>query len=360
MFVREAQKNAPMKRKWLFSLGWINLAVGLVILIQFASGQIGNSRDFLNTLLYSLVYSNLTGILGVLLMGGLVERMMLRRLPLFPAVLVCLIPFVAVGCLASQLLLMWIGVAAPKHFWTDYLHTLRVAMPLAIVFGLGALVHALLQERIQTIEKHLHEKEVAEERTRKLAAEARLRSLEARIQPHFLFNTLNSISSLIAVNPARAEQIVGRLATLLRASLDNSGQSLIPLRQELAMVQSYVDIERARLGEKLRGSVDVPEALLNANVPPMSVQSLVENAVKHGITPLSAGGEVRVAASTTNGSLRIEVEDSGHGFDLSVVPPGHGINNLVERLDALFGDRARLNAFRRNAGSVVEMVIPLV
>src|ERR1017187_9956971 len=126
MFVREAQKNAPMKRKWLFSLGWINLAVGLVILIQFASGQIGNSRDFLNTLLYSLVYSNLTGILGVLLMGGLVERMMLRRLPLFPAVLVCLIPFVAVGCLASQLLLMWIGVAAPKHFWTDYLHTLRV------------------------------------------------------------------------------------------------------------------------------------------------------------------------------------------------------------------------------------------
>src|SRR5450755_3024558 len=349
-----------MKRKWLFSLGWINLAVGLVILIQFASGQIGNSRDFLNTLLYSLVYSNLTGILGVLLMGGLVERMMLRRLPLFPAVLVCLIPFVAVGCLASQLLLMWIGVAAPKHFWTDYLHTLRVAMPLAIVFGLGALVHALLQERIQTIEKHLHEKEVAEERTRKLAAEARLRSLEARIRPHFLFNTLNTISSLIAVNPARAEQIVGRLAELLRASLDTSHQPLIPLREELAMVESYIDIERARFGDKLRGSVEVPAELQDAKVPPMALQSLVENAVKHGITPQSGGGEFLVTASAENGSLRIEVRDTGPGFDLSAIPAGHGLDSVVERLDALFGAKARLNVFRRDGYSVVEMIVPRV
>ena len=125
------------------------------------------------------------------------------------------------------------------------------------------------------------------------------------------------------------------------------------------MVQSYVDIERARFGDKLRGSLDVPGDLLNLRVPPMSVQSLVENAVKHGITPLSAGGEVRVTATTNNGSLHVEVHDSGPGFDLSVVPPGHGINNLVERLDALFGDKARLNAFRRDTDSVVEMVIPL-
>lgn len=349
-----------MKNKWLFSLAWINAAVGVVLLIQFASGQVGSTRQFLGILAYSLVYANLTGVLGVLLMGGLVGRMMLGKLPMFPAVLAGLVAFTAVGCLASQLLLTWIGVVASTHFWSEYLRTLRIAMPLAIVFGSGALLHALLQERVQVAEKQLHEKEVAEERERKLAAEARLRSLEARIQPHFLFNTLNSISALIAVNPAQAEQIVGRLATLLRASLDNGTQSLIPLRDELAMVQSYIDIERARYGDKLRGSVAVPEALLNAGVPPMSLQSLVENAVKHGITPLNGGGEVRVTASANNGSLRIEVHDSGRGFDLSVVPPGHGINNLVERLDALFGDKARLNAFQRDADSVVEMVIPLV
>jgi LytS/YehU family sensor histidine kinase len=210
------------------------------------------------------------------------------------------------------------------------------------------------------MEQTLHEKEIAEERSRKLAVEARLHSLESRIQPHFLFNTLNSISSLIAVNPGRAEQIVGRLAALLRASLDTSNRSLIPLREELAMVESYVDIERARFGDKLRASVDVPAELQSSEVPPMSVQALVENAVKHGVTPQTGGGNVRVTASLENGELCIEVRDSGPGFDLAVVPAGHGLDNLVERLNALFGDKARLNAVRQNGHSVVEMVLPRV
>jgi LytS/YehU family sensor histidine kinase len=209
-------------------------------------------------------------------------------------------------------------------------------------------------------EQRLHEKEIAEERAQKLAVEARLRSLESRIQPHFLFNTLNSISSLIAVDPARAEQIVGRLAGLLRASLDTSDRTLIPLREELAMVESYLEIERVRFGDKLHESAAVPDELLDAKVPPMSVQTLVENAVKHGITPRTGGGEVRVIARADNSGLRIEVCDSGPGFDLSVVPPGHGLENLVQRLDALFGDKARLNVFRRESDSVVEMVLPRI
>jgi LytS/YehU family sensor histidine kinase len=210
------------------------------------------------------------------------------------------------------------------------------------------------------MEEKLHEKEMAEERARKLAAEARLSSLESRIHPHFLFNTLNSISSLIAVNPARAEQTVGQLATLLRASLDSSHQPLIPLRQELAMVKSYIDIEKVRFGDKLCGSVEVPAALEDDQVPPMSVQSLVENAVKHGITSQGAGGEFLVTACAENGSLRIEVRDSGPGFDLTAIRPGHGLDSLVQRLDALFGAKAHLNVFRREGYSVVEMVLPRV
>ena len=95
---------------------------------------------------------------------------------------------------------------------------------------------------------------MAEERTRKLEAEARLRWLESRIHPHFLFNTLNSISSLIPNDPIRAEQTVGRLASLLRSSLDSTNQSLIPLEQELAIVENYLDIEKARFGTKLHGA----------------------------------------------------------------------------------------------------------
>jgi sensor histidine kinase YesM len=350
----------PIKKNLAFSLAWINLAVAVVVLIQVVGHRIPSGRELLQTLAFSLVYANLTGILGMVVLGGLAERLALRKVPLVPFVAVGIIAFTAVGCLLAQTLLMTIGFVVPQHFWREYGHTLRVAMPLAILFGLGALVHALLRARIQFMEEKLHEKEVTEERTRKLAAEARLHSLESRIHPHFLFNTLNSISSLIALNPARAEQIVGRLAALLRASLDTSHQSLIPLREELAMVESYVDIERARFGDKLRGSVEVPAELQDAKVPPMSVQSLVENAVKHGITPQSGGGEFLVTASAENGSLRIEVRDTGPGFDLAAIPAGHGLDSVVERLDALFGAKARLNVSRRDGYSVVEMVVPLV
>jgi LytS/YehU family sensor histidine kinase len=353
-----AMTPISIKHKWVFSLLWINLAVALVLLIQLVANPASSVKEFLHVLAYALIYANLTGILGTWVMSGLAERMALHKSHLVPAVAVGIIVFTALGCLLAQTLLMMIGLVVPQHFWLEYFHTLRIAMPLAVVFGLGAVVHGSLRERLQVMEKKLHEKELAEERTCKLAAEARLRSLESRIHPHFLFNTLNSISSLIAVNPVRAEQIVGRLALLLRASLDTSHHQLIPLREELVMVESYVDIEKARFGDKLRGLVEVSAELQDAKVPPMSVQSLVENAVKHGITPQSGGGEFRVTASAENGNLRIEVSDNGPGFDLAAIHAGHGLDSLVERLDALFGAKARLNVFRREGDCVVEMVLP--
>jgi sensor histidine kinase YesM len=348
------------KRNWTFSLFWINLAVAVVVLVQIAGSQISSVRGLLHLLAYAMVYANLSGVLGVLIIGGLAERLALRKFPLVPFVAVGAMVAIALGCLLAQALLMEIGFVVPAHFWRQYFYTLRVATPLAVVFGLGGLVHASLRGRVQQMEERLHEKEIAEERTRKLAAEARLRSLESRIHPHFLFNTLNAISSLIAVDPARAEQIVCRLATLLRASLDASNQPLIPLREELAMVESYVDIEKVRFGDKLRGAVDVPAELLDARVPPFSVQSLVENSVKYGITPQSGGGEFLVKASADTGSLRIEVQDTGPGFDLAAIRPGHGLDNLVERLNALFGEKARLDVLRRDGNCVVEMVLPRV
>lgn len=347
-------------RNWTFSLLWTNLAVALVVLILLLENQISSVHELLNVLAYALVYSNLVMALGHLLVGRLANRLAPRKLPLVPAIAGCIIVVVPVGCLLVQVLLAAIGVVVPQHFWREYLATLRVSVPLAVVFGLGAFLHASLRDRLQVTERALREKELAEERAKKLAAEARLRSLESRIQPHFLFNTLNSISSLINLDPVRAEQVVGRLAAFLRASLDTSDRSLIPLREELTMTESYIDIEKVRFGDKLAGSVNVPAALQEIKVPPMSVQALVENAVKHGITPKVGGGEICVAASAEGDNLRIEVSDSGCGFDLSVVPPGHGLDNLIERLKALFGDKAGLNAFRRDGHSVVEMVLPRV
>jgi sensor histidine kinase YesM len=343
-------------RLWL--LAGINAATLVMLpLIGLGDGD-GGFAGILHGWMPALVYTNVTGVPALLLGQKVVEWLTRRHWPLTAAVVVSVLAFAAAGCLVAQALLMWMGTQVPERFWADYLRTLRGALLLSIVFGLGAFSYASMRERLRQTEERLHEKEVAEERTRKLAAEARLRSLESRLHPHFLFNTLNTISALIAVDPARAEQIVGRLAALLRSSLDTTTRSLIPLEQELAMVQDYVDIERARLGDKLHGRVEMPAELRDAQVPPLSVQSLVENAVKHGISPERNGGEVCVSASAENGQLRIAVSDTGGGFDLSAVAAGHGLDSLVGRLDALFSSSAHLAVSRREGRCVVEMVLP--
>jgi sensor histidine kinase YesM len=347
----------PKKRDWMLAFLWTNLAVALVVVILLAANQISTGRELLRILILSLFYANLTGFLGFVVLNGLAGKL-LRNSQLVPMLAISVLVIVPLGCLVAEGLQMAIGFVVPRLFWREYFSTLRVAMPLAIVFGSGAMVHGSLRSRLQNMQEKLHEKEVAEERARKLAVEARLRSLEMQIHPHFLFNTLNSISSLISVNPGRAEQMIGKLALMLRASLDSSGQPLVPLKQELAFVESYLEIERARFGDKLRSTIAVPPDLQNVKVPLLSVQSLVENAVKHGLTPQNDGGEVVVVAAAENGNLRIEIRDTGPGFDLSAVPAGHGLDNLVGRLHALFGAEARLNVLRRDGYSVVEIFLP--
>jgi len=130
----------------------------------------------------------------------MVERLVVRRWPLPAAVAVTTVVFAAAGCLAAQALLMWTGVAVPDDFWGRYLRTLSGALLLSVVFALGAFSYASMRDQPRRTEEKLHEKEVAEVRTEKLAAEARLRSLESRLHPHFLFNTLNSISALTRVD----------------------------------------------------------------------------------------------------------------------------------------------------------------
>lgn len=350
------------KSRWGFALVVTNLAVIMVMLVLLAAGQVRTTRDFLNGLAYSLIFANLTSALAMLALGAVLEKVARCRRSLMPYTIVGIAVTILVGCLAGQGVLVVFHFAPADQFWSDYLHILKVATPLAVVFGFGALAYSSLATRLELTQLQLREKELAEERARKLAAEARLRSLESWIHPHFLFNTLNSISALIAVDPARADQIVGRLASLLRASLDSGHHSLIPLRQELALVESYLDIERVRLGDRLRSRIEIPAGLQSASVPPLSLQSLVENAVKYGIVPQPNGGEILITAANLGASgdnaVRIDVRDSGPGFDLASIPAGHGLDKLVQRLEALFGEKAGLSVFRRDGFSVVEMVVP--
>lgn len=354
-------ETGSFQHTWLFALLWTNAALAVVDGIVILAGPPQGAHSIVHTLAFTFVYANATSMLALLVLGWLLPRLQLRGFAQGATALAGIVLFTCLACLAAQAVLSAAGMAAAERFRAEYLGTLKIALPLALVFGLGAMTHASLLTRARTAEQALHVKEMAEERSRKLEAEARLRSLESWIHPHFLFNTLNSISALIPVDAGGAEKMVGRLATLLRASLDSSGRSLIPLWQEMAMVESYVEIERVRLGARLRGRMEIPAEMEEAKVPPLSIQTLVENAVRHGIGPLPEGGEFRVSArADADGSLRVEVRDSGPGFDVSGIRSGHGLDKLVQRLDALFGEQARLQISPQAEGCLVEMVLPRV
>jgi sensor histidine kinase YesM len=350
---------AKRRRDWLGSLIFINVVATVIApVLAFIGANSVTWNGVLVNWAYALAYTNITGVPAIVLFPPLLQWTARKKRSVLPVVVIGCLGFAIVGCLVAQRLLSWTGVPVSRTFWNQYFHTLAPALLLAVVFGLGAFFYATLRDRLRDTQEQLHEQTLKEERAMKLAAEARLRSLESRVHPHFLFNTLNSISSLIAVDPPRAEQAVGQLASLLRSSLDHTNRPLIALREELAMVEDYLAIEKLRLRNKLSAEIQVPVELLDARVPPFAVQSLVENAVKHGITPQKNGGKLSVTASASNGQMCIEVCDSGTGFDSSTVTAGHGLDNLVERLNTQFGSQASLNFLRRGDSCVVQVVLP--
>jgi len=193
---------------------------------------------------------------------------------------------------------------------------------------------------------------------------AQLDTLRSQLQPHFLFNTLNTISSLVNSDTAAAERVVSRLGDLLRLSLKHTGQHELPLREELEFLGHYVEIQRSRFRERLQVEVDAPADTLEGLVPTFVLQPLVENAVRHGIEPRTGPGQVWVRAARAGERLVLEVADNGPG--LAEPPPGGtgngrgiGLANTRARLEQLYGTDQRITlANRPEGGVVVRLEIP--
>jgi len=179
--------------------------------------------------------------------------------------------------------------------------------------------------------------------------EAQLRLLQAQIEPHFLFNTLANLDALIATDPARARVMLGHLNDYLRATLAAARRERNTLREEFALLENYLEVLAIRMGARLRYELALPEALAPRPVPPMLLQPLVENALKHGIEPSIEGGSVKVSAREEHGKLVLEVADTGQGGH-PAGGAGVGLANLRERLDAAFGGSAKVVAGANAAG----------
>lgn len=191
-------------------------------------------------------------------------------------------------------------------------------------------------------------------------SEARLSALITRLQPHFLFNTLNTLAELIHSSPERAEQMVVRLGDLLRTVIRRSDDQWSTLADELDLVRSYLAIEEERYGDRLRTRIEVPDELLTVWVPSLSLQPLVENAVRHGIAPVDRGGTVEVEGDLDDGRLRLEVRDDGSGLT-DVGGEGVGLGTNRRRLEELFdGDFSLELESREPRGARATLLIPAV
>ena len=190
-------------------------------------------------------------------------------------------------------------------------------------------------------------------------AEANLQALQRQLHPHFLFNTLHTISALMHRDTEAADAMLERLSDLLRLTLDRVGTQQVRLKDELDFIDTYLEIERARFGERLRVTVDVDPAILDASVPNLLLQPLVENAVRHGIAPKVGGGMVEIVARREGNRLRLIVRDNGFGLPadtLQAFNKGVGLSNTRSRLEHLFGDRQRFECHRPQGGGLAVTV----
>lgn len=339
-----------------------------------AAGLVVHTSDY--------VIFRAAGARGISWVGGVVPYLMLfamwalvsplmvaagRRLPVEAphrvrngALHLLLAPAFAMMTPALYVVIAWSAGMADAG--TTLRQALMAQVPISLLLGVQiygtvvAIVHLLRSQRA------LRERALAQSRLETQLAEAQLSTLRAQLRPHFLFNTLNSISALMAHDVPAARRMVARLSDLLRQSLEGDEAQETSLGRELAFLESYVDVQRTRFRDRLSVEYAVEPGALAARVPRLILQPLVENAIVHGIGPRPGPGRVRVAAAVDGGRLRLAVEDDGVGLDEN--PPareGVGIGNTRARLRALYGDAHALELEDADgAGARVRITLPFV
>ena len=350
--------NPSCERHWLKNLtrvvavNCVGGAIPAAFLLMIDSHV--SRANVLQSLIAGAVFANAIGLPANYLIPRLYPRMARRgTVREWTGITLVLSGLAIIGCLIGTAGIAALGLFPWSEYWIVARHNFVICIFITLAFGLVFTAFGRMQGQ-------LHRQELERQRAVHLATEAQLASLESRIHPHFLFNTLNSISALIPVDPERAERLMERMAALLRFSLDAHAHGLVPLEQEMKIVRDYLEIEQARLGSRLRYSVEAPGDAGDLRLPPLAVQTLIENSIKYAVAPERQGGEIRVLARQTEGRLQIDVCDTGPGFSLECAPSGHGLDNLRNRLAMVFGDAADLQVTRHDGWTTVRLMFPVI
>ena len=255
-------------------------------------------------------------------------------------------------------------------FWDSHAHVIR---PLWTVLSTqflasviddvtGVYLPIMLIAIALSYYRRFRERELRAAQLEGQLAKAHLQTLKSQLQPHFLFNTLHSISALMLTDVAAADRMMSRLSDLLRISLENAGMQITTLKRELEFVNCYIDIEKVRFEERMNVTFDVAPETLDAQVPHLLLQPLVDNAVKHGISKLSEGGEIQITARAIHDELQLEIKDNGPGLGRQATLPTNGLGLSItrERLESLYGKSQSLELISPPQGGVmIRVSIPL-
>jgi len=230
----------------------------------------------------------------------------------------------------------------------------RIFMSIAVTAFAGVVMNWYFHNR-----ERLARLRLDAEKVERGAAEARLKLLQAQIEPHFLFNTLANLHSLIESDPKRAQKMLEHLNDYLRATLDAARRESETLGEEFELLRGYLEVLKIRMGTRLTFSLEIQKNLEKIKIPPMLLQPLVENAVKHGLEPKVEGGRIDVRAFADGNRICIEVADTGMGFGKgSSGGSGIGLSHVRERLAAAYGRDCSLNAVEGSGGTTVTVRIP--
>ena len=228
----------------------------------------------------------------------------------------------------------------PSFFFENYGLFFQILF-LSVMFGAIITYISTSRARIDASEALIQEEKIKRLTSEKEAAEANLKLVQAQIEPHFLFNTLSNVLSLLDTDPKKGKAMLVDFIQYLRASLSKIRQEKATLGQEMEMIEAYLSIFKIRMGDRLNYKIELPQNLETISFPAMLIQPLVENAIKHGLEPKVDCGEILISGEAKDGILRLEVVDTGDGFK-EEIESGMGLSSIRERLQSLYGNSGHL------------------
>jgi sensor histidine kinase YesM len=358
---RHPEKEMKLSRKQVY---WISQIAGWMFFVAVNLFIIASFEELPWQRILVWIFLGVIGILFTHLLRRIIRKNNWLNLPLKNT-----IPRILIASVITGAVIYAFVFAASYIAGTARHEEFNIARPIAGVVNLGGitLLWCLIYFIVHYMENY-KKKEIESLIWEAAVKDYELRTLKSQLNPHFMFNAMNSIRALIEEDPESAKVAITKLSNILRYSLQMERMERVPLEDEIETVKNYLDLERIRFEDRLKYKLDVDKSSEKIEIPPMMIQTLIENGIKHGVSKQTKGGEIQLKSkiqSTPNGSkLKIEIRNSGHFSEEQLKnSSGFGVSNTKHRLNLLFGEKANFSIKNENGDTVlaeVEIPIPTI